>query len=109
MIRATTPTVILTLPETVDLTTADEIYVTFRQQRAAIPSPVYTTELTKTDVTLDGTHTIYVYLSQAETLAFTPNKPIEVQVNWLKDGVREATLISTLTISDNLIPEVISS
>lgn len=111
MIQATTPTVVLTLPETVDLTTAREIYVSFRQRSAPLSPEPYSSVLTKTlgaDVWLTGTHIINVYLSQAETLAFEPCKAVEVQVNWITaGGDREATLIETIKIFDNIIDSVI--
>ena len=113
MIQATTPTVILTLPDTIDLTTAQEIYVSFRQRSAPLSTNPYSNVLTKTlgdDVWLTGTHQINVYLSQTETLAFEPCKAVEVQVNWLTaGGDREATLIETLKVSDNILDEVIPS
>ena len=102
MIQATSPTIILTLPNTVDLSTAQAVYVTFRQE------PIVLTKTIGPDVWLADDNVINVYLSQEETLSFTPHKAIEVQVNWIKDGVREATLIAMISISNNLIPEVIA-
>lgn len=71
MIRATTPTVILTLPNTVDLSTAQEVYVTFSQSAASVLNPAVKTAVTKTlgpDVQLHNAYTIYAYLNQEETL-----------------------------------------
>lgn len=108
MIQATTPTVILTLPNTVDLSTAQEVYVSFRQRSALAANNVLTKTLGPSVWLADG-HTINVYLTQTETLGFIPSRAIEVQVNWITNGTREATLIAYLNISNNLIPEVIET
>ncbi len=108
MIQATTPTVILTLPNTVDLTTAQEVYVSFRQRSALAANNVLTKTLGPSVWLADG-HTINVYLTQTETLGFIPSRAIEVQVNWITaGGDREATLIATMGIADNIINEVIT-
>lgn len=104
MIQATTPTLTLTLPETIDLSTAKTVLVTFSQ---------YNTTLTKSlgsDVWLSANNVISVYLSQEETLKFIPNKSASVQVNWITENdVRVATSIGTINITSNLIPEVLTS
>ena len=111
MIQATTPSFILILPETVDLTTAQAVYATFRQHSSGLAHKI-TTKLTKTlgpDMYLDGTHTINVMLTQAESLQFTPGLPAEAQVNWITAANRrEATRIAEFEVSENLIPEVIT-
>lgn len=102
MIQATTPTLTLTLPETVDLSTAQTILVTFEQ---------YDTELTKTlndGVEIGATNNVLlVYLTQEETLLFVPNKAASVQVNWFDNGARIASEIGKVIITPNLIAEVI--
>lgn len=99
MIVATTPILTLTLPNTIDLTTATEIYVTLSQGK---------NELTKTDVTLQSANVITVLLSQEETLMFNPNGFANVQVNWITNtGRRIATKIKSIRINPNLIPEVL--
>lgn len=111
MIRATTPTVILTLPTTVDLMTAQEVYVTFSQAAPSIFTPAVKNSITKTlgpDVQLHDGHTIYAYLNQAETLKFNAEADVGVQVNWITSGGdREATLIAYFRLSENLLPEVL--
>ena len=57
MVQATTPTFVLTLPETVDLTEPSHFYFTLRQGHVKI-------EKTDSDLVIDG-QTISVYLSQA--------------------------------------------
>lgn len=102
MIRATTPTVVLTLPDTVDISSAPAVYVTFSQ-----PNLTITKELGD-DMWITGTHVINVYLSQTETLQFPLARPISIQANWItSSGAREATLIESVWMSGNLIPEVI--
>lgn len=104
MIKATTPTITLTLPDNIDLTSADAIYVTFSQ---------FDVTLTKTlgeDVELISPYVIAVTLTQEESLMFVAtNYPVNVQVNWMVNGTRIATEIGQLILSPNLIPEVIES
>ena len=64
MVRYTTPTFALTLPDTVDLTEAENVYVTFAQPGGRV---IYT----KTGDALDVTaQEVDVYLSQEETAQF---------------------------------------
>ena len=61
MYRLTTPTITFHLPETVDLTQADEIFVTFanRQQKKIL-------EKNESELTITAT-TVGVFLTQEET------------------------------------------
>ena len=106
MYRGTTPTYTFILPDTVDLSLATKIYVTFAQ--------IDETEImTKTDADLVvSENTVEVYLTQEETLSF-PNGQIKVQINWLyeeqgkvKRACSEKVMI---TAKKNLIDEVITS
>lgn len=102
MIEATTPTLTLTLPNNIDLTDADEIYVTFSQFDVA---------LTKTlgeKVVLVSPNVIAVTLTQEETLKFVADRIVDVQVNMMINDVRIATEIGHVLITQNLIPEVIA-
>lgn len=99
--RYTTPTYHLTV-ENIDISFA-EVYVTFKQK-----------SITKTfsgdsiEMSYDGTNTgIDIYFSQEDTSAFTANKTAEVQVNWIINGRRNATAISVVDITRNLLEEVI--
>lgn len=62
MVRGTTPTYILTLPQEIDLSVADDIYVTFSNKQ-------YQILLTKSGDDLEiEANTIKVFLTQEETL-----------------------------------------
>lgn len=100
MIRGTTPTFILTLnDENVDLTLAENVYVTFSQAW---------TILTKTGDDLDiSKKQISVYLTQEETLSFVFST-LEIQVNWTySDGQRASSEIKRVSLNRNLINEVL--
>ena len=104
MYRGTTPTYTFTLPDTVDLTQADEVYVTFSKMNDDII-------MTKTAEGLTVTaHTVEVYLSQEETLAF-PNGKIQMQINWIYEqgGLRKRACSVKMQINAerNLIDEVL--
>ena len=97
--RGTTPTFVLTFTEqTLDLTQAVNVYVTFQSAGQT---------LTKTgeDLTVEAKQ-ISVFLSQEETLAM--GDTVKVQANWTKNGgIRAASDIVTYSLSDQLLREVI--
>lgn len=97
--RGTTPTFTLALPETVDLTAARNVYVSFKGGSRA---------LTKSGSDLDiSPHSIDVYLDQKETLSFMQGT-VDVQVNWTyANGRRAATLIKKIEMSPNLLERVV--
>lgn len=100
MIRGTTPTFELKInDETVDLTGADNVYVTFATNGWSI---------TKTGADLDVfAQQVDVYLSQEETLAF-PKGDVDVQINWtFDDGKRACTTIASVKVTRNLIERVL--
>ena len=102
MYKGTTPTFTLTLPNDVDLTIADNIYVTFEKGKK---------ELRKTGADLVVTaHIIEVYLTQEETLSF-PSGDVALQVNWTytQGGVkkRAATEIVKVNMRTNLEDKVL--
>lgn len=100
MIRGTTPTFELKInDETVDLTEADNVYVTFATNGWSI---------TKTSADLDVfAQQVDVYLSQEETLAF-PKGDVDVQINWtFDDGKRACTTIASVKVTRNLIERVL--
>ena len=101
MYRGTTPTYIFTLPESVDMTQATDVYVTFAKTDTTII-------FTKTGDDLEvAEHTVSVYLTQEETLSF-PNAKVAVQLNWLfPNGRRACSNILYITARQNLINEVI--
>lgn len=99
MVQATTPTFILTLPETVDLSLASHIAFSLVQGRAKIKK--FDSELV-----VDG-QTVSVYLTQEDTLKFVSGSA-KLQLNWsYADGSRACSNIVELNVSPNLLPEVI--
>lgn len=103
--RGTTPTYILTFPDTIDLTTMDDIKVT-------IADSSYNNLLTfeKADLTIDTT-SISVFLSQEQTLAL-PLGTLLIQVNmtFTEGGLvkRIASEIVRVQSAKNLYEEVMS-
>lgn len=100
MIRATTPTLVLTLTgdNTLDITQADNVYVTMMQ---------FGEPLTKTGEDLELTaKTITLHLTQQETLLFVEDVPVSIQINWIADGERFATPIHQITVGRQLLSEV---
>ena len=103
MYRGTTPTYSFIMPQGVDLTQADNVYVTFGALKGC-------TIFTKTGADLDVTETqVDVYLTQEETLAFP--EYVKVQLNWTyqEDGRTKRACSQQITISTerNLIDRVI--
>lgn len=102
MIRRYTTPVQELIVEGVDLTQS-EVYVTFRQN-----AKVYTMAGEEVAMEFDGDNTtLSVHFTQLLTAGFQAGKRAEVQVNWMKDGERNATSIAELTITRNLLEEVI--
>ena len=100
--RGTTPTFVLTVADpTVDLTAAAHVYAAFRQGDLTV---------TRDETTMDVTEkAVSVYFTQAGTLAFQPDRPIEIQLNWVyADGQRAATEIVRTAFSENLIGSELS-
>lgn len=99
MVQATTPTFVLTLPETVDLSQAENIYFTLKQGSVALMK-------TGDDLILDG-QTVSVYLTQAETLGLSVGQA-RLQLNWTyANGERACTNIAHVAVTENLLKEVV--
>ena len=110
MVRGTTPTYILKLKskceteDPIDLSIADDIYVTFSNKQ-------YQILLTKSgeDLTVED-NTVEVFLTQEETLSI-PRGEFYIQVNWTYDdsGIkkRACSVIKEISSKRNLINEVI--
>lgn len=99
MVQATTPTFILTLPDTVDLSQAANIYFSLRQKNVII-------EKSNDDLTVDG-QTVSVYLSQAETLQLVSGAA-QIQLNWTyANGSRACSNIVSVQVTENLLKEVV--
>lgn len=93
-----TPTIIVTVDESTDLTEAANVYVSFKQGGAVWK---------KTDGFTVAAHAVDIYLEQADTLAFGAGT-VEVQINWTyANGQRGATKPVALTILPNHLLEVL--
>ena len=108
MIRGTTPTFTFTIKsQTVDLTEAENVYVTIRQGA---------TEITKTGSDLQvSQRSVDVFLDQEESLKLKENTSAEVQINWtyLDSGDnttvrRAATKVKSIQIDRQLLKRVIT-
>ena len=99
MVQATTPTFVLTLPQTVNLSEAANVYFTISQGRNI---------LTKTGDGLEiNTNQVSVYLTQAETIAFSVGMA-EIQLNWTyPNGTRACTNVVSVNVDKNLLRRVI--
>ena len=106
MIIGTTPTFTLKLKRTydVDLTTVQNIYVTLKQG---------TNILTKSglDINVVDSKTVKVTLTQQESLNFSIDKKIELQLNWTytDQGIvkRAATKIIEISLEKQLLTQVL--
>ena len=104
MYRGTTPTYTFTVPNTVDLTEASEVHVTFSKTNEEL---IF--DKTGDDITVTA-HAVEVYLTQRETLSF-PNGEVLVQLNWIytqgETRKRATTNKITIQAEKNLIDEVL--
>lgn len=99
MYQATTPTFVLTVPNTVDLTQAQTVMFSLRQG-------FYALDKTGEDLTVEA-QTVSVYLTQAETLALKSGLA-QMQLNWTySDGSRACSDIVNVSINPNLYKAVI--
>lgn len=103
MYRGTTPTITFTLPDTVDLSNAENIYIRFSKANRV---PIFTKE--DEDMVINQ-NVIGLYLTQEETLRL--DRDNLVQVNWTyRDGrklKRACSVVAQLRAKDNLMNEVI--
>ena len=100
MVQATTPTFVLTLPNTVDLSLAENVYFSLKQGANSIVK-------TGDALVIDG-QTVSVYLSQEETLPFFGGIA-RLQLNWTYDnGSRACSKIVSVPVGDNLLKEVLA-
>lgn len=99
MVQATTPTFILTLPQNVDLSIANDVYFTMRQGCTRVQKHGEDLEI--------EANVVSVYLTQADTVYVTKGT-IDLQLNWTYDnGERACSEIKTIPVSENLLKEVI--
>lgn len=102
MIKYTTPTLLLRVP--IDISEA-KIIVSFRQPNVRLKK-----EIPAENISLQQGNTIIkVPLSQEETGRLASGSSCMVQVNWIyENGARDATMEKRISISDNLLDEVIT-
>lgn len=99
MVQATTPTFLLTLPSTVDLSLINTMMFTLEQGSLEI-------DKTGSDLEISG-QVVSVYLTQEETMKFKKG-PARLQLNWTyPDGKRACSNIVTIDVSPNLFMEVL--
>lgn len=106
MIRGTTPTITFTIQnQDVDLTAAENVYVTFAQGMTAIQKQ-------NDDLEIEA-RTVSVWLTQDESLKLADGSSCDVQINWTflaADGEtvrRAATEVKTINIGKQLLKRVI--
>ena len=100
MIRGTTPTFKLKIDPSVDLTEAENVYVSFSQQNVTLVK-------TGEDISVTA-HEVDVYLSQEETLKFNVGN-LGIQLNWTYEGGQRAcTNIVSVVVGANLIGKVLA-
>lgn len=106
MIIGTTPTFTLRLKRTynVDLASAQNIYVTFKQGNTILSKD-------RSNITIVDGKTITVTLTQEESLNFSLDKKIEMQLNWtyIDGGItkRAATKVITINLEKQLLTQVL--
>ena len=99
MVQATTPTFILTLPNTVDLSLAANIYFSLKQGKVEIQK--------ENDALVVDGQTVSVYLTQAETLQLSAGSA-QLQLNWTyANGSRACSNIVSVNVTENLLKEVV--
>ena len=102
MRQFTTPTIQMTVVG-VDLTAADDVWVTFADRPRAI---ILTLDSPTVAASGDDT-SVSVTLTQAQTAQFIANTLSDCQVNWMKDGLRYATDIVSINVYENLLKEIL--
>ena len=101
MIQATTPTLTLTLPSSVNLENATNVVFTIEQDGLAVSKDL------SNGVIVDA-NVASVYLAQADTIDFLKDRKAKIQLNWTHPGgLRAATKIKEIDIDENLFKEVI--
>lgn len=99
MVQATTPTFVLTLPETVDLSIVDKMLFSLVQNQTKLTKKINPSDF-------EG-QTVSVFLTQTDTLPFVKGTA-DLQLNWTyADGKRACSNIVKVNITNNLYPGVI--
>lgn len=89
MLRGTTPTVTLTLPQDIDLSGATAAYMSFGQNGKDV------FDIVIANLTLSG-NTASATLTQAQTLQLEAGRMTQIQLRWLDSGVAYGTRIVTV-------------
>lgn len=99
--KYTTPTFLLEFPEDseIDLTSADEVYVTFAFRGEIVTK-------SGDDLTVTA-NTVSVLMSEDETMSF-PVGDVQIQVNWTSGANRFASEIVSYPVTDNLIARLLT-
>lgn len=106
MIQYTTPTFTLTISGNVDLTLANKVVVSIRQDSGS------GFDFSGDNIEITEPNVIQLFLTQEQSASLA-GKKAEIQVNWTyidPDGQtirRAATFITTFQVSKNLLNEVI--
>lgn len=99
MVQATTPTFLLTLPSSVDLSLIQTMLFTIEQGGIEINK-------SGSDLGIEG-QTVSVFLTQQETMRFKKGTA-KLQLNWTySDGKRACSNIANVEVSPNLFMEVL--
>lgn len=102
MRRGSTSATTLTVPESLDLTAAKAVYVTFAQG-----SKLLTKKTGDPGLEIEA-HVCRVRMTQQETLDFFVG-PVEIQLRWLMpDGTADGTEVAKVYNKGVLLPEVIT-
>lgn len=102
MRRGSTSCTTLTVPESLDLTAAKAVYVTFAQG-----SRLLTKKTGDPGVSIEA-HTVRITMTQEETLSFATG-PVEIQLRWLMpDGTADGTEVAKVYNKGVLLAEVIT-
>lgn len=100
MVQATTPTFVLTLPNTIDLSDAESVIFSIEQEYVSINKEVDSASI--------STNVVTVTLTQEETVNFDYQHEAKIQLNWVyDDGTRAATKVKTINVYENLLKDVI--
>lgn len=103
VIRFTTPTLLLEVDG--DLSDMD-VYVSLESKDYNADIPIDPEDISVDDA---GKTTIHLDLTQEMTGTMPAGSLVKMQINWISSmGVREATSIKTMSITENLYGEVIS-
>lgn len=97
--QGVTPTIIMRVPESIDLTDAAYHYVTFKQGKKLL--------LEMTDGFTVSEHQVEIYLPQESTILFNAGA-VEIQLNWVyATGQRGATVPKNIVVRENHLREVL--